>query len=718
MRNVFLFMTLLLGINSFAWTTPVTVSPASGSTIEGGYKFNWNAVTASEKYQIQIDTTADFSSSAMQTATKTYISSSSSNPDTEHFFDDLYFGITYYWRVRAWIPGDTSAWSTLKTVHVKELVDFWWPAPSEAVVCSPTLNWQAFAGVDFYQLQVDTSLTFSSPFLVTITEDYLGDNDDWSDTEEMFEDLFFGTTYFWRLRVINAVDTSLWNTRSFSIIDEVDLVSPADGGNTWASFDLDWDAYPNIDFYELQLDTSASFASTELQEVLKAYINSSDWNSDTENFFEDLYFGTNYFWRVRAITITDTSSWSQRTVETRDYVVLDSPPNMMVTAPTTGIDLDWDAHNDVDFYQVQWDTTNLFNSPILESTIKPFINNSDWNWDTEQNTGTLLDNQVYFWRARAINAVDTSNWTSRIFSTGAEILLPAIPNLVSPSNGSSLSVDDVVLDWNSALNATEYQVEYATNSSFIGSTITTNSVTEDALSSLTDGTYYWRVRGKKGGIYSNWSTVWSFTISTCSPSFSSITENQCDEYISPSGKVWLMSGVYTDTLINTTGCDSIITIDLTINTLNTTINFIDGELMAETAGITYQWLNCDEEYTEIIGETNQSFIPSINGTYAVQLNDGTCVDTSACYVVNNLSIDLDAMETEISIYPNPNTGQFMVDLGNKTTSVIIYNALGEVVYKNEFISGVIEVNLSGESGIYTISFIRNDQRRHKKIIVH
>src|SRR6218665_146704 len=52
-----------------------------------------------------------------------------------------------------------------------------------------------------------------------------------------------------------------------------------------------------------------------------------------------------------------------------------------------------------------------------------------------------------------------------------------------------------------------------------------------------------------------------------------ITEEACVSYTSPSGEVWLTSGTYTDTIQNVAGCDSIITIHLTIHPIsNSTLN--------------------------------------------------------------------------------------------------------------------------------------------------
>ncbi len=56
--------------------------------------------------------------------------------------------------------------------------------------------------------------------------------------------------------------------------------------------------------------------------------------------------------------------------------------------------------------------------------------------------------------------------------------------------------------------------------------------------------------------------------SGCSPTNSSISVTQCSNYTSPSGNyTWNSSGTYNDTIPNAAGCDSVITINLTINTL-------------------------------------------------------------------------------------------------------------------------------------------------------
>ena len=47
-------------------------------------------------------------------------------------------------------------------------------------------------------------------------------------------------------------------------------------------------------------------------------------------------------------------------------------------------------------------------------------------------------------------------------------------------------------------------------------------------------------------------------------SFVTVTDTACGSYLSPQGNIYTATGIYTDTLVNSIGCDSIITIDLLI----------------------------------------------------------------------------------------------------------------------------------------------------------
>src|SRR5690606_1405662 len=52
----------------------------------------------------------------------------------------------------------------------------------------------------------------------------------------------------------------------------------------------------------------------------------------------------------------------------------------------------------------------------------------------------------------------------------------------------------------------------------------------------------------------------------CAATSATISPAACNSYTSPSGNyVWIASGSYQDTLVNSKGCDSLIAVNLTIN---------------------------------------------------------------------------------------------------------------------------------------------------------
>lgn len=64
-----------------------------------------------------------------------------------------------------------------------------------------------------------------------------------------------------------------------------------------------------------------------------------------------------------------------------------------------------------------------------------------------------------------------------------------------------------------------------------------------------------------------------------------------------------------------------------------------SQLTADISGGTYQWLDCDNSYAEIMGETNQFFNVSVNGNYAVEVTSNGCTDTTSCVIVDFTGID-------------------------------------------------------------------------------
>src|SRR5690606_38791559 len=123
-------------------------------------------------------------------------------------------------------------------------------------------------------------------------------------------------------------------------------------------------------------------------------------------------------------------------------------------------------------------------------------------------------------------------------------------------------------------------------------------------------------------------------------------------YEAPDGQTYTESGDYEAVISSTAGCDSTISISLTIVEVDAGLTYEEGTLTATAADASYQWLDCLNGHAAIDGETGQSYAPAANGEYAVEVTQDGCADTSACETVLITTIT-DAQQQGLSIFPNP-----------------------------------------------------------------
>jgi hypothetical protein len=133
--------------------------------------------------------------------------------------------------------------------------------------------------------------------------------------------------------------------------------------------------------------------------------------------------------------------------------------------------------------------------------------------------------------------------------------------------------------------------------------------------------------------HDNAGAIYSFGKKICTPTTSSISPSICKTYISPSKKhTWTRSGTYTDTILNKAGCDSIITINLTITNIADTLVTKKGHVLTANAkDATYNWIDCVTNLP--INVTTRSLIVTVNGSYKVTVDQNGCVGTSSCHKV-------------------------------------------------------------------------------------
>lgn len=253
-------------------------------------------------------------------------------------------------------------------------------------------------------------------------------------------------------------------------------------------------------------------------------------------------------------------------------------------------------------------------------------------------------------------------------------------------------------------------------------------------------------------------TAFILKLGQCSPTTSTQTVNACASYTWPlNNQTYNSSGTYTDTVVNLNGCDSIVTLNLTINapttnnttvascnsynwngniytstgvynqvlsttggcdstvTLNLTITNTPAAIVTTPDGITlnanivpnatYQWIYCSD-LTPISNQTQSQFIPQINGLYAVIVTNTCGSDTSECATVNTIGlIDLDGLKIQIA--PNPSNGEIMIQLNqlNEPIAFFVSDMQGRIILNDDIHSLEKIIDLRHlRSGTYLLHF--------------
>lgn len=212
-------------------------------------------------------------------------------------------------------------------------------------------------------------------------------------------------------------------------------------------------------------------------------------------------------------------------------------------------------------------------------------------------------------------------------------------------------------------------------------------------------------------------------LSFCKESSDSIRAYGCQFYISPSSKFFNSAGNYLDTIQNAKGCDSVIAIQLTLNQLDTSVSVLDSSLLASTSQtVSYQWLDCNNGFAPIQGETQAEFTTLLSGSYAVEVSQGQCKDTSACHpiVIVGLS-NLKSKDDHILFYPNPSKSRFFAHLPMNylNESFIVYNMIGEKIIAGKVNDpSKFQLNINSNPGVYMIHFYSDSERlsTHKLIV--
>lgn len=207
----------------------------------------------------------------------------------------------------------------------------------------------------------------------------------------------------------------------------------------------------------------------------------------------------------------------------------------------------------------------------------------------------------------------------------------------------------------------------------------------------------------------------SFTITEPAAITNSFSYTACDSY-TWNAQTYTTSGTYSQTLAAANGCDSLVTLNLTIDTSPnvTAIDNGSGTLVASSAA-SYQWINCSTGMA-VSGATNATFSPTANGTYAViGYSAGLCSDTSACLVINYLGVPEQGVGAW-NIMPNPASSHVTIVFNVSSAELIIREVHGKPVAAKTIHPGEVISLEELSSGIYFFELITAEGKMTKRVV--
>ena len=210
-------------------------------------------------------------------------------------------------------------------------------------------------------------------------------------------------------------------------------------------------------------------------------------------------------------------------------------------------------------------------------------------------------------------------------------------------------------------------------------------------------------------------------MSQCTPTTSTDYKTACNSYTWINGNTYTASNdTATYTLINAAGCDSVVTLNLTINSVSEINTSLDGLTMTATnANATYQWLNCDNNFGIINDETNQTFTATTNGNFAVELTENGCVDTSSCVEITTVGILENTFCQEINVFPNPTNGKVWITFEEalNNAEIILTDLQGRIVFTQKIdVTKDVLLEIEGDAGVYFLTIKTPNEKSLLKLV--
>jgi hypothetical protein len=387
-------------INYFRTVPPIPAKVELLSPLDGArdtelfLTLSWVQVETDSIYHLQFSTMPDFSVNMVDTLG---ISEATFN------LEQLAYGQSYFWRVRAVNYSGTGNWSSVFSVQTKfalEKPTIISPIEGASNTLIPVrFEWLPITGAIDYILQIATDTTFNQTVSLNNSKAPASVTSSWL-ISQLVSNLKESTHYFWRVKAVSGNGDSDWSeVHGFRTTGDHPIQhSPFnDAINVPIEAEFVWNRLDNFEFYELNLSRSAEF----LDALVFKNISDTSFTVASRMLFDQ----EEYFWRVRAYRNTDFSAWSDVWAFKTELRVPEIPvwnPSNGSTNTSTSPLLVWGASARADSYDLQISESIDFQ----QVTIGVFDIE-----DTHYEVSGLNESTTYFWRVRAKNTRGTSNWS-------------------------------------------------------------------------------------------------------------------------------------------------------------------------------------------------------------------------------------------------------------------------------------------------------------------
>jgi len=167
--------------------------------------------------------------------------------------------------------------------------------------------------------------------------------------------------------------------------------------------------------------------------------------------------------------------------------------------------------------------------------------------------------------------------------------------------------------------------------------------------------------------------------------------------------------------VTANGCSSASSADtvVTVNALpNGGVTENLGVITATQTGAAYQWYSCPNNL--IVGATSQTYTPSVDGDYRVEVTLGGCMVSSSCMTVLGVKgFDL----KELKLYPNPVTDILNIEYTSELTNVTVFTILGQQIMNSNLNTNTTTVDLSGlPSATYLVKVTSENVSKTFKVV--